>query len=112
MKVAHCCGYYSELAVKKGKPRPRNPPFYEAYMFCWAVKSGRYSRDFFIDRQAGRLNINRNNFSLVRPTFGAWVAKKLHSFSKEQLLVVPVPSKSALADVDTYPSLQKWHSRR
>ena len=106
MKVAHACGYYSELAVKAGKPRPRKPPFWEAYMFCLAVKSGEFHRDFYIERAAGRLNINRNNFRLVRPTFGAWVAKKLPTVSKKPLLVVPVPSKDALPNADTYRSLR------
>jgi hypothetical protein len=106
MNVAHACGYYSELAVKAGKPRPRAPPFWEAYMFCLAVKSGEFHRDFYIERAAGRLSITRNNFNLVRPTFGAWVAKRLPTFSADSLLAVPVPSKSALAGVETYKSLE------
>jgi hypothetical protein len=52
MKVAHACGYYSELAVKAGKPRPRRPPFWEAYMFCHAVKSGKFHHTFVISRKA------------------------------------------------------------
>jgi len=106
MKIAHACGYYSELAVKAGKPRPRDPPFWEAYMFCLAVKSGKFHHNFYIERAAGRLNITRNNFNLVRPTFGTWVAKKLPSFVDKPLLVVPVPSKSALSGIETFASLE------
>src|SRR6266446_6005845 len=80
MKLIHACGYYSGLAVKAGKPRPRNPPFWEAYMFCWAVKSGEFHGNFYIERKEGRLNITRNNFQLVRPTFGSWAAKNLPTF--------------------------------
>jgi hypothetical protein len=108
MKVAHACGYYSELAVKAGKPRPRDPPFWEAYMFCRAVKSGEFHRDFYIERAAGRLSINRKNFNLVRPVFGEWVAKKLLTFSVpvQPLSIVPVPSKDALAVAATYRSFE------
>jgi hypothetical protein len=107
MKVYWCCGYYSDYAVKvTGVARPRKPPFWEAYMFCWAVKSGEYHGDFYIERKAGRLNITRNNFRLVRPTFGAWAAKNLTTFSNQSLLVVPVPSKAAIVGVETYASLK------
>jgi len=106
MKVAHTCGYYSELAVKAGKPRPRDPPFWEAYMFCHAVKSGQFHRNFYIERVAGRLNINQRNFNLVRPTFGEWVARTLPTFSDKPLSVVPVPSKDALAGATSYRSLE------
>jgi predicted amidophosphoribosyltransferase len=75
-------------------------------MFCWAVKSGEYHGDFYIERKAGRLNITRNNFQLVRPTFGAWAARMLPTFSDQSLLVVPVPSKAALVGVETYASLE------
>jgi len=106
MKLIHACGYYSGLAVKAGKPRPRNPPFWEAYMFCWAVKSGEFHGNFYIERKEGRLNITRNNFQLVRPTFGSWAAKNLPTFTEESLLVVPVPSKAALIGVEAYTSLE------
>jgi hypothetical protein len=56
MKIAHYCGYYSDFGVKMtGVARPGNPPFWEAYMFCWAVKSGQYHRDFYTERPEGRL---------------------------------------------------------
>lgn len=106
MKVAHCCGYYSERAVKAGKPRPRKPPFWEAYMFCHAVKSGEFHRNFYIPRKSGQLDITTNNFNLVRPIFGAWATRTLPTFSKDSFLIVPVPSKKALASVETYKSLE------
>src|SRR5258708_6890823 len=102
MKVAFTCGYWSDRAGE----RPRNPPFYEAYMYCWAVKSGGFHRDFFIDKADGRLNITRDNFHLVRPTFGAWAALKARSWTEEAISLVPVPSKSAVGDVATYGSLE------
>jgi hypothetical protein len=106
MKVAHACGYYSELAVKAGKPRPRNPPFWESYMFCHAVKSGEFHRRFYIDKQSGRLNITKANFPMVRPTFGDWAARKLPTFSEEPVLLVPVPSKDGVKTATTYRSLR------
>jgi predicted amidophosphoribosyltransferase len=108
MKVAYICGYYSDTAEKTtGVKRPRNPPFYEAYMFCWAVKSGLYKHDFYIEREAaGRLNITNDNFHLVRPTFGEWAARRLPTFSTEPLLIIPVPSKGATPGQATYRSLE------
>jgi hypothetical protein len=106
MKVAHACGYWSELAGK----RPRNPPFYEAYLFCWAVKSGERKFDFFVDKKGGRLIITRNNFRLVRPTFGKWAALTARSWLAEgDISLVPVPSKSAVGNVATYGSLELVH---
>jgi hypothetical protein len=103
MKVAHACGYWSDRAGE----RPRDPPFYEAYLFCWAVKSGEYRFDFFIDRAEGRLNITRENFGLVRPTFGAWAARKARSWLADgDISLIPIPSKSATGDVATYGSLE------
>ena len=102
MKVAHCCGYSSERAVTAGTPRPRKPPFWEAYMFCHAVKSGEFHRTFYIPRKSGQLDITSNNFNLVRPIFGAWAATTLPTFSKDSFLIVPVPSKKAQANVETY----------
>jgi hypothetical protein len=108
MKVAYICGYYSDLAEAiTGKPRPRDPPFWEAFMFCWAVKSGRFHKNFYIERKSGRLHITRDNFHLVRPTFGAWAARILPAwFSKDPVLLVPVPNKSAVQDAVSYPSLE------
>lgn len=106
MKIMHACGYYSELAVKAGKPRPRNPPFYEAYLFCLAVKTGVHRFNFYIERKAGKLHITKDNFNLVRPTFGGFVARALPSLSTEPFLIVPVPSKDALPEATTYRSLK------
>ena len=75
-------------------------------MFCWAVKSGQYHRDFYIERPEGRLNITKANFHLVRPTFGGWAAQKLPAFSTDPIVLVPVPSTEALANVDTYRTLE------
>jgi hypothetical protein len=106
MKVAHACGYWSELAGE----RPRKPPFYEAYLFCWAVKSGEYKFDFTIDKKSGPLKITRNNFSLVRPTFGKWAAPTARSwFAEGEISLVPIPSKSAVGAVATYGSLELLH---
>jgi predicted amidophosphoribosyltransferase len=107
MKIAHYCGYYSDFAVKvTGVARPRNPPFWEAYMFCWAVKSGQYHREFYVERPEGRLNITKANFHLVRPTFRGWAAQKLPAFSTDPLVLVPVPNAEALAGVTCYRTLE------
>jgi Beta-lactamase superfamily domain len=66
-------------------------------MFCHAVKSGQFHRNFYIERVADRLNINQQNFNLVRPTFGEWVARTLPTFSDKPLSVVPVPHARMLA---------------
>jgi predicted amidophosphoribosyltransferase len=106
MNVASACGYYSDFAVKAtGVARPRSPPFWEAFMFCWAVKSGEYHREFFIDKANGQLSITKDNFHLVRPTFGEWAARKLPTFAKGPLLIIPVPNKVA-PDATTYASLE------
>jgi hypothetical protein len=103
MKVAYICGYWSELAGK----RPRKPPFYEAYLFCWAVKSGEHHYDFTIEQSTGPLRITRNNFHLVRPTFGRWAARKARSWLEDgDMTLVPIPSKVATGDAATYGSLE------
>lgn len=107
MKVHWCCGYYSDYAVRvTGVKRPRQPPFWESYMFCWAVKSGEYHRDFYIMKSDGRLVITKDNFQLVRPTFGEWAAKTIATFGESSLHLVPVPNTEALADVETYRTLK------
>ncbi|MEJ0076479.1 MAG: phosphoribosyltransferase [Alphaproteobacteria bacterium] len=107
MKVGFICGYYSDTAEKvTGVKRPRNPPFYEAWMFCLAVKSGEYHRTFYIEREAGRLNIDDKNFNLVRPTFGEWAAKWAAQLSSDPLVIVPVPSKDGVTGADSYRSLK------
>jgi hypothetical protein len=103
MKIAHACGYWSDRAGE----RPRDPPFYEAYLFCWAVKSGVYKYDFFIDTTDGRVDITSDNFDEVRLTFGEWAARKARSWlEKGDISLVPIPSKSALSTVKTYGSLE------
>lgn len=107
MKVGFICGYWSETATKRtGKARPHNPPFGEAWMFCLAVKSGEYHRTFFIEREAGRLDINDKNFHLVRPTFGEWAAKRIAQLYSDPLVIVPVPSKDGVTGADSYRSLK------
>jgi predicted amidophosphoribosyltransferase len=101
MKVAYICGYWSDLAGK----RPRKPPFYEAFLFCWAVRSGQYRYDFVIEKTGGPLKITRNNFSRVRPTFGQWAAQRVKGFTEKDVLLIPVPNKAALPDVTTYRTL-------
>jgi predicted amidophosphoribosyltransferase len=106
MRVHSCCGYYSDFAVKAtGVARPRNPPFWESYMFCWAVKSGQYKRDFYIIKSEGRLDINKNNFHLVRPIFGEWAAKAIATFGEKSMYLVPVPNTEALENVSNYRTL-------
>jgi hypothetical protein len=102
MKAAHVCGYWSERAGK----RPKKPPFGEAWMYCWAVKSGKFLGEFDIHKTGGRLHITRNNFNLVRPTFGKWAALKARSWlAAGDIALVPIPSKSAVGVVSTYGSL-------
>jgi len=107
MRVHCCCGYYSDYAEKvTGIPRPRDPPFWESYMFCWAVKSGEYHRDFYILKAEGRLDITKDNFDRVRPTFGEWAAKVIATFPEKSLHLVPVPNTEALVNVTTYRTLK------
>jgi hypothetical protein len=106
MKVHCCCGYYSDYAEKiTGIARPRDPPFWESYMFCWAVKSGQYYRDFHILKSDGRLDITRNNFDRVRLTFGEWAAKIVRTVADHPLYLVPVPNTEALTNVSSYRTL-------
>ena len=107
MKV-HCqCGYYSNYAEKvTGVTRPRDPPFWESYMYCWAVKSGEYRRDFYIIKtNSQRLDINKSNFNRVRSTFGTWAAGVIDTFPEKDLYLVPVPDTDALVNVKTYRTL-------
>jgi predicted amidophosphoribosyltransferase len=106
MKVHCCCGYYSDYAEKiTGIARPRDPPFWESYMFCWAVKSGQHHRDFYILKTDGRLDITRKNFDRVRPTFGEWAAKIVPTIANRPLYLVPVPNTEALISVSNYQTL-------
>jgi predicted amidophosphoribosyltransferase len=107
MKVHWFCGYYSDYAAKiTGVARPHDPPFWEAYMFCWAVKVGTFKSGFFIMKGGRRLNIVKNNFHLVRPTFGEWGANAIDTFpEKDDVYLVPVPDTDALSSVTTYRTL-------
>ena len=106
MRVHCCCGYYSDFAARvTGVARPRDPPFWEAYMFCWAVKSGRFHRNFYIVKSDGRLDITKANFNRVRPTFGEWAAKVITEFPERPLYLVPVPDTEALVNVAGYRTL-------
>ena len=58
-------------------------------MFCWAVKSGEYHRDFYILKLNVRLDITKSNFDRVRPTFGEWAAKVIATFREKSTLPCP-----------------------
>lgn len=93
MKVCFACGYYSDLAHKL-KKRPED--YWDAYFFCWAVKTGRFHKEFLLHKQEGKLRITKDNIGVVRPTFGGYVARcATEKLGGAEALLVPVPSKDA-----------------
>lgn len=103
MKVLFFCGYYPDRAHKQ--IRPRTEDYWNAYFYVWAVKVGKWKKDFYILTPA-RLNFTKNNFSGVRKTFGEWAAGRLSTFATEGISLVPVPSKDGLVGKSDYRSLK------
>ena len=107
MKVHSCAGYYSEYAEKvTGVARPHDPPFWESYMFCWAVKVGSFKSKFYILKDGQRLDITKENFNLVRPIFGEWAAKVIAALQEKDVYLVPAPDTAALSNVHGYRTLK------
>ena len=103
MRVCFYCGYYPDRAHNQIKRRTED--YWNAYFYVWAVKVGTWRKNFYI-LTPGRLNITKNNFHLVRKTFGKWAAERLPTFAKAGIVLVPVPSKDALVGKDDYRSLK------
>ena len=102
MRVVFYCGYYPNRAHEQLQPRTED--YWNSYFFVWAVKIGSFKRPFYIDTPA-RVYITKDNFVLVRKTFGQWAAQQIPTFSKERVSFVPVPSKDGLVGRPTYRSL-------
>lgn len=102
MKVHFICGYYSDLAHKKVR-RPED--YWDAYFFCWAVKTGLFKRPFYIHKNGQKIRITKDNGSLPRKIFGEWLAERIAKLGAEGALIVPVPSKDAVVGEKTSRSL-------
>lgn len=98
MRVSFICGYYPDLAHNTIARRPE--PYWDAYFFTWAVKVGSFRRPFFLRRDDGNVRIQKDNFPLVRQSFGQFVANEVDdNYSGQDALLVPVPSKDRLRGV-------------
>lgn len=104
MRVSFICGYYSDLA----KNRARRPESYwDAYFFTWGVKVGSFKKPFILQRDDGHIHITAANFSLVRQSFGQFIASEIDDrYSGSEPLLVPIPSKDRLAKVRDARSTQ------
>jgi Phosphoribosyl transferase domain len=105
MKVIFYCGYYSDRAHRNLARRTED--YWNAYFYVWAVKIGTFKKGFYIvppDRIT--INITKDNFNLVRETFGKWAAEQVPKFSSEEVTLISVPSKDALAATKDYRSLK------
>jgi hypothetical protein len=102
MKVISYCGYYPDRAQNI---KPRTEDYWNAYFYVWAVKIGKFKKNFYI-KTPSRGNITSANFATVRKTFGNWAASQLTNLSTEARKLVPVPSKDALAAATTYRSFE------
>jgi hypothetical protein len=106
MKVYSFCGYYSDYAAKVSRvARPHDPPFWESYMFCWAVKVGKFKSGFYVINDGERTTISKSNFHLVRPTFGGWAVPAIAEFEQKDVYLVPAPDTEALSSAQTYRTL-------
>lgn len=104
MIVHFISAYYSDRAHKRIKKR--TPDYWDAYMFVWAVKHGTYKSGFSIHLRSKKLSINADNIGRAREVFGRFIDHRLNTAEvDEDVLLIPVPSKCALSDVDSYRSL-------
>lgn len=98
MRVSFICGYYSDLA-HNNRAR-RTEPYWDAYFFTWAVKVGTFKRPFILRRDDGNVAITSSNFSIVRQSFGQFIAGEMEDqYRSFNAVLVPVPSKDRLAKV-------------
>ncbi|MFS2150682.1 phosphoribosyltransferase [Rhizobium sp. Rhizsp42] len=107
MLVHFISAYYSERANKHIKKRP--PEYWEAYMFVWAVKFGTYKNKFLIQMKNRTVKVTADNIGVAREMFGRFIAYCLNKDDSEvedDVLLIPVPSKDALKNTDTYRSLE------
>jgi hypothetical protein len=103
MKVWFACGYYSDLAHRHAR---RTEPYWDAYFFVWAVKVGSFRRSFNIHTKP-EIRVTRNNFGLVRHTFGRFIAGRAASQGvDENALFLPIPSKDGVIGTQNYRSLE------
>jgi hypothetical protein len=93
MRVIFYCGYYPDRAHKQLKPRTED--YWNAYFYVWAVKVGKFRKNFYI-LTPNRLNITSDNFSLVRRTFGSWASEQLQKLSKAPPSIVPVCTENLI----------------
>jgi uracil phosphoribosyltransferase len=102
MKVHFICGYYSDLAHQR-KRRPE--PYWDALNFVWAVKVGTFKHTFLVHTKERKIKITAANFNQVRKMFGKFIAETLQrEDAPERVLLIPVPSKDAVANVAAYRS--------
>ena len=103
MKVVSYCGYYPKRAHEELAPRPED--YWNAHFYVWGVKVGTHRRDFYI-LTPQRLDIDKNNFALVRKTFGKWAMEQIPKLFEDDVILIPVPSKDALPNRKDYRSLK------
>lgn len=96
MIVHFMSAYYSEYAHKNLSKR--TPPYWDAYLFVWAVKFGTYKTKFIIPLVGGKtLQITEKNVQVVRDYFGQFIVRTLDAQNvPADALIIPVPSKDAL----------------
>lgn len=105
MRVYYACSYYSDLAHNRVKRRPE--PYWDSRNFVYAVKTGIYKRPFNVPRPNGNVPIRENNVGLARQWFGEYVLECLKAENvKDDVLLIPVPSKDAKYEAQTYRSLE------
>lgn len=94
MKVNFICGYYSDQAHKAKR---RTEPYWDAYFYVWAVKSGRFKKRFILPYQKNNIAISSDNFEIVRKSFGKFIESviKTERYDRDSLLV-PIPSKDGV----------------
>lgn len=104
MKVIFYCGYYPKRAHEQLARRTED--YWNAHFYVWGVKVGSHRKNFYI-LTPQRLNITKDNFPLVRKTFGKWVAEQIPKLSTgAPIILVPVPSKDALPTAKDYRTLK------
>jgi phosphoribosylpyrophosphate synthetase len=104
MKVHFISGYYSDLAHKNKKKRPEE--YWQAYFFCWAVKTGLFKRPFNIIKAKSTIRVaNQNDAKVPREVFGKWAEKRVADMTSDDVLLVPIPSKDGISAATNYRTL-------
>jgi hypothetical protein len=104
MNVHFMCVYYSQWAHKNLSERSQDQWY--AFKFCRAVKKRLINGTTQIPLKTGAVTIRLDNVGLARHYFGLFIKRTLDSASLRSPILVPVPSKDGLLNVDTFRSLE------